>query len=72
MKTHLYQNFNSKVKNAERKAFIIYHLTKNDITQTQIANELNISIQAVGQFISGKTKSKNISDWFLTNLRIEV
>ncbi|MGN0013822.1 MAG: hypothetical protein ACI37T_00210 [Candidatus Gastranaerophilaceae bacterium] len=72
MKTHFNKNFNKKIKNAERKAFIIYHLTINDVTQQQIADELKISIQAVNQFISGKILSRNISQWFLKNLKIEV
>lgn len=72
MKTHFNKNFNSKYKNTERKAFIFYHLIKNNITQKQIAEELKITLQSVNQFISGRYKSKNISNWFLKNLKIEV
>ncbi len=72
MKTHFNKNFNSKNKNIERKAYIIYHLTINDITQKQIADEMGISIQAINQFILGRIVSRNISQWFLDNLNIEV
>lgn len=72
MKTYFNKKFNSQHKNAERKAFIIYHLMRNDITQKQIADELGITLPSVNQFISGKYKSKNISRWFLENLKIEV
>lgn len=72
MKTYFNKNFNTKNKNAQRKALIVYHLTLNQVTQTQIANELGITLQAVNQFITGKLKSENISNWFLANLGIEV
>lgn len=72
MKTHFNKNFNSKNKNIERKAYIIYHLTINDITQKQIADEMGISIQAINQFILGRIVSRNISQWFLDNLNIKV
>lgn len=72
MKTYFYQKFNSKHKNAERKAFITYHLMRNDITQTQIAKELGITLQSVNQFITGRISSRNISKWFLKNLKINV
>ncbi|MGN0013907.1 MAG: helix-turn-helix domain-containing protein [Candidatus Gastranaerophilaceae bacterium] len=72
MKTHFNKNFNSQQKNAERKAFIIYHLMRKNITQKQVAEELGITLPSVNQFISGKYKSKNISNWFLVNLKIEV
>lgn len=72
MKTHLKKNCKYKNNKAERKAYIIYHLMRNQITQTQIADELGITLQAVSQFISGRTISQNISQWFANNLNIEV
>lgn len=72
MKTYFNKKFNSQHKNAERKAFIIYHLMRNDITQKQVAEELKITLQSVNQFITGKFKSEKLSNWFLENLKIEV
>lgn len=72
MKTHLKKNCKNKNNKAERKAYIIYHLMRNRITQTHIADELGITLQAVSQFIAGRTISQNISNWFVKNLNIEV
>lgn len=72
MKTYFDKNFNSKNEKTQRKAFIIYHLIRNNITQKQIAEELGITLQTVNQFISGRILSRNISNWFLKNLKIEV
>lgn len=72
MKAYFSTKCKSKQEIAERKAFIVYNMVINNITQTQIANELGMSSRAISQFISGRTISKNISKWFLQNLKIEV
>lgn len=63
---------NSKKKNVKKHiskcAFIQYQLKKRGFTQAQIAEELNISRQAVNRSLFGLSKVSRVDEWIEENL----
>lgn len=59
---------NSQKANKKRIATIIYLLKLNEITQQQIANDLNITRQTVNRVINGHAKSSSVENRLQENL----
>jgi len=70
MTPQLMQKNNKNIKNVTRAAKIIYLLKINGFTQAKIADELNISKNAVSRSIYGLSKISRVDSWIKENLGI--
>lgn len=72
MTTYMIKKRNSKVKNVKRAAYIKYHLYRQGLSLSDIANDLEISNAAVYRSINGLSTIRRVDEWLYKNLKLDV
>lgn len=72
MTPHMVKKRNSNIRNVKRAAFIKYKLSCNGFRMGDIAEDLNITPQAVYRSINGLSKITRVDEWLCEKLGKEV